>query len=506
MTTPNIKRRAFLSRSSQALGAVMASMAIPAMKSRAADTSLRELSASAAVDAMRKGDIKAEEYAGALLKRAKELESLNAFRALNPEIVLEAARAADKARAFGGKLGMLHGLPIPVKDSVNTKALPTSNGTLALRDFRPKDDAAVLKPLFAQGAILMGKTNLHELAFGWTSNNDTFGAVHNPYNQAHIPGGSSGGSAAAVAARIAPLAVAEDTHGSIRVPAACCGLAGLRPTVGRYSDTGIAPLTQNKFDQVGPLARSVADLALFDIAITGDTRAFRATPLKGVRIGVSPGFFFSGLDPQVERVTKEAFQKLRDAGVTIVEAEVPEIVTAAPAIVGTIIRYETVPSITQFLKEQQTGLTFEQLFAEVSEKMKERMRAVAIGPNRPTQETYEASLIKREQLKDAIRRYFEEQRIVALAFPTTMTPPPKIGEDEEVEISGHKIPLPTALARNVALGSCAGLPGLALPAGTASNGLPIGITFDAPAGKDRDLLALGLSLEKALGSIAGPKI
>jgi Asp-tRNA(Asn)/Glu-tRNA(Gln) amidotransferase A subunit family amidase len=169
---------------------------------------------------------------------------------------LEAARAADKARAAGATLGMLHGLPIPVKDSVNTKDLPTSNGTRALRDFKAKDDAAVLKPLFAQGAILMGKTNLHELSYGWTSNNATFGPVRNPYDPEHVPGGSSGGSAAAVAARIAPLAIAEDTLGSIRVPASMCGLAGLRSTFGRYPDDGIMPLTVNKFDQVGPLARS----------------------------------------------------------------------------------------------------------------------------------------------------------------------------------------------------------------------------------------------------------
>jgi hypothetical protein len=184
-----------------------------------AGTDLTELGAVAAVAAMRNGDIKAEDYARALLERAQQLESLNAFRVLNREMVLAAARAADKARSSGAKLGLLHGLPIPVKDSVDTKALPTSNGTRALRDFMAKDDAAVLKPLFAQGAILMGKTNLHELSYGWTSNNGVFGPVRNPYDRDRIPGGSSGGSGAAVAARMAPLAIAEDTLGSIRVPA-----------------------------------------------------------------------------------------------------------------------------------------------------------------------------------------------------------------------------------------------------------------------------------------------
>jgi len=175
-----------------------------------------------------------------------------------------------------------------VKDSVNTKALPTSNGTRALRNFRPKDDAAVLKPLLANGGILMGKTSIHELSYGWTSNNGVFGPVRNPYDPARVPGGSSGGSGAAVAARMAPLAVAEDTLGSIRVPATMCGLAGLRPSFGRYPGDGIMRLTDNKFDQVGPVARSVEDLALFDAVMTGDSSPLVPTPLQGVRIGISP--------------------------------------------------------------------------------------------------------------------------------------------------------------------------------------------------------------------------
>jgi Asp-tRNA(Asn)/Glu-tRNA(Gln) amidotransferase A subunit family amidase len=149
-----------------------------------------------------------------------------------------------------------------------------------LTEFKPKDDAAVLKPLLTQGAIVMGKTNLHELSYSWTSNNATFGSVRNPYDPQRIPGGSSGGSAAAVSARIAPLAIAEDTLGSIRVPASMCGLAGLRPSFGRYPDDGIMPLTVNKFDQVGPLARSVADLLLFDTAVTGELDKSRRCPSK----------------------------------------------------------------------------------------------------------------------------------------------------------------------------------------------------------------------------------
>jgi Asp-tRNA(Asn)/Glu-tRNA(Gln) amidotransferase A subunit family amidase len=200
-TTHGIERREFLVTLS-----LIAAGAFVARQLVAAPGSMTDLTAAAAVQAMLNGDMKAEDYARTLLDRAQALANLNAFRTLDRDMVLEAARSADKARAAGKTLGVLHGLPIPVKDSVNTKVLPTSNGTRALRDFKAKDDAAVLKPLLSQGAIVMGKTNLHELSYSWTSNNATFGAVRNPYDWQRIPGGSSGGSAAAVSARIAPLA------------------------------------------------------------------------------------------------------------------------------------------------------------------------------------------------------------------------------------------------------------------------------------------------------------
>jgi mandelamide amidase len=470
------------------------------------DNSASQLSAATAVAAIRNGDIKAEDYARALLDRAEQLASLNAFRSLDPETVLEAARNADKQRASGAQLGMLHGLPIPVKDSINTKTLPTSNGTRALAEFKPKDDAAVLTLLFAHGAILMGKTNLHELSYGWTSNNAVFGPVHNPYDPSRIPGGSSGGSAVAVAARMAPLAIGEDTLGSIRVPATHCGLAGLRPSFGRYPDGGIMLLTNNKFDQVGPLARSVKDLALFDSALVTNGLPIAPKPMKDIRIGISQGYPMNGLDSDVERVCREALEKLRTAGATLVEAELPEPVHAAPQIARTIILYETMPSIASFLQGEGAGLSFEQMLAQASKGIQATMKAQVLPPGRPTRKAYKTVLTQREQLKIAIRRYFEEHGLTALAFPPTLAPAPKIGEDTEVEIGGRKVPLGVAMARNVALGSCASMASLVLPAGLTPTGLPIGVEFAGLSGTDREILALGLSLEKVLGPIPAPSL
>ena len=185
--------------------------------------SLLDLSAADATAAMRNGELTSEAYTSALLKQCEDFSGLNAFITLAPERVMEAARSADLSRASGAELGPLHGLPIPVKDSINTVDYPTTGGTPALRNLMPGQDAELVRLLKQGGALVMGKTNIHELSFGWTSNNLAYGAVHNPYDIERIPGGSSGGTAAAVAARMAPLGIGEDTQGSIRVPAALCG-------------------------------------------------------------------------------------------------------------------------------------------------------------------------------------------------------------------------------------------------------------------------------------------
>src|SRR5271154_6267314 len=310
---PEISRRAFV------LGTT-ATVAMSAAGAGVDDTGeLCDLSAAAAVAHMSQGSLTAERYAQALLTRCQSSRALNAFIALDPARVLEDARGRDRERLAGVKPGPLFGLPIPVKDSVNTRDYPTTGGTPALKDFRPKDDAPVVAALRSAGALVLGKTNLHELSFGWTSNNLAYGAVHNPYDPARIPGGSSGGTGAAIAARMAPLGIAEDTEGSIRVPAAFCGIQGFRPTTGRYSTRGCVPISP-LFDQVGPHARSVADLKLFDSVVARDSRPFESVPLHGVRLGIVRDYWFEDLDPEVERVTALALKRLEQAGAVLVDA------------------------------------------------------------------------------------------------------------------------------------------------------------------------------------------
>jgi indoleacetamide hydrolase len=468
---------------------------------------LLELTAVDVVSKLRNGEITAERYASALLERCEKCKALNAFITLPRERVLEAARAADRLRASGAKLGALHGLPIPVKDSVNTKDMPTTGGTPALRNFRPKEDAPLVRALLAAGAIVLGKTNLHELSFGWTSNNLAFGAVHNPYDVQRIPGGSSGGTAVAVSTRMAPLGVAEDTQGSIRVPAAMCGIAGFRPTTGRYISTGAVPISP-LFDQVGPHARTVCDLALFDTVVTGDWSPISATQLKGTKLGVGREYWFAGLDPEVERVTNEALKKLEAAGAELVEADVPELARLIELTTNAVQLHDVRFALAKYLEEYGAGVTFDQLISRASADIQRDFRDLLPGGKLFVREA-EYQVVRDQhlpKLKEVYRQYFARTGVAAIVFPATMIPPPLIGEDVEVSIGGKKVAFETAVARNISPGSTAGIPGLVLPAGMNPARLPIALEFDGPAGSDRSLLALGLSLERVLGAVPAPTL
>ena len=337
---------------------------------------LLELSAGEAVERMSRGEITVEHYANVLLERCKLASALNAFITLEPDRVLEEARACDRLRQKGGKTGPLFGLPIPVKDSVNTKDYPTTAGTPALRHFRPAEDAPVVQALRDGGAIVLGKTNLHELSFGYTCNNVAFGAVHNPYDPRRIPGGSSGGTAVAVAAHMAPLGVAEDTEGSIRVPAALCGISGFRPTTGRYPTGGCVPISP-LFDQVGPHARTVSDLCLFDAVVANDGRPLEATLLKGVRFGVAREYFFTDLDPEVERLTNLALQRLKDSGAEIIETELPGLQHLLDFTTDVVQYRDERVAVERYLREYHTGLTFDELVKQASPDIQKIFRQYA---------------------------------------------------------------------------------------------------------------------------------
>jgi Asp-tRNA(Asn)/Glu-tRNA(Gln) amidotransferase A subunit family amidase len=488
--------------------ALSAAATLPALPGDAEAAELINLSAGEAVARMSRGELSVKRYATALLERCAAGRGLNAFITLEPDQVLEAARACERTRRAGNRPGPLFGLPIPVKDSVNTRDYPTTAGTPALRHFRPAEDAPVIKALRAAGAIVLGKTNLHELSYGWTSNNRAFGAVHNPYDPTRIPGGSSGGTAVAIAARMAPLGVAEDTEGSIRVPAALCGIIGLRPTTGRYSTQGCVPITP-LFDQVGPHARTVADLALFDSVVANDWRPLRPTPLRGVRLGVVRDYWYRDLDPQVERITSAALTRLQGAGITLVESALPGLSHLIDLITEPVQNHDVRLALAHYLREYRTGVTFEQLVSQASPDIQEIFRSDVLpgGRNFVTEAAYAAVLSTHlPALQHLYHDYFSRTGVAALVFPTTMVPALPIGTEADVTIHGRQVSFETAIARNIAPGSTAGLPGLVLPAGLTAGGLPVAIELDAAGGTDRALLALGMSVVDVLGPLSPPHL
>jgi indoleacetamide hydrolase len=503
----NSSRRSFLLRASAAIAIRTAPAVCYASPPGAAATDLPDLGAVTAVAGIARGEFSAEEYARALLSRCAVGRSLNAFITLEPDKVLEAARECDRKRRADAYLGPLFGLPVPIKDSISTRDYPTTAGTPGLRNFRPPRDASIVQVLRNAGAIALGKTNLHELSFGWTSDNEAFGPVRNPYDPTRIAGGSSGGTAAAVAAHMAPVGVGEDTNGSIRVPAALCGVFGLRPTTGRYSTQGCVPLTP-VFDQAGPLARTIADIGLFDSVVTNDWRPLVPQPLRGVRLGIIRAYYYSDLDREVERITSAALKLLQDAGVELVEFEFPELAQVHEQITYPVIAHDAPTAIGRYLSDYRAGLTFEQLIDKASPDIRDEFRAVLPGGADFVSDAAYVALVQQRipLLRRQFHDHFARTGVSALVFPVTCVPALPIGPEGDVTIGDRRVSLFTALARNITPTSAARLPGLVLPAGLTQSGLPVAIELDGKADTDRHLLALGLSISRVLGTPLPPHL
>jgi aspartyl-tRNA(Asn)/glutamyl-tRNA(Gln) amidotransferase subunit A len=293
---------------------------------------------------IKSGKISPVEVTRSVLKRIERTEpNLNAYITIDHESAVKAAQAAQRRIKRGNYHGPLDGIPISLKDLYQTKGLRTSGGSKILRDWEPDEDAVSVAKLREAGAVIVGKTNLHEFAFGGTTQNPHFGGTKNPYNREHIPGGSSGGSAAAVASGMCIASTGSDTGGSIRTPSALCGIVGLKPTYGRISLRGIIPLAWS-LDHVGPMTRCVRDAALMLSAMAGydpddPTSASEKVPkfertlkddVKKLKVGVDPAFCFSGVDEEVEQAVKGALKLLEKLGAKVVEISLPSIELTSP--------------------------------------------------------------------------------------------------------------------------------------------------------------------------------
>jgi Asp-tRNA(Asn)/Glu-tRNA(Gln) amidotransferase A subunit family amidase len=453
-----------------------------------------------AVAALERGDMTAEGYCTTMVGRAENRKALNVFISLNSEGALAAAHDIDERRRNGTKVGALAGIPLIVKDNIDFATLPTTAGCRGLAANRPTKNAGVLQALLDADAVVLGKANMHELADGITSNNGGYGAVHNPWNPELIPGGSSGGTAAGIAAHICPAGLGTDTAGSVRIPSSLCGVAGLRPTAKRYPLDGIVPLSLTR-DTAGPIARTVADCALLDSVIM-KIAAPGPTTLRGLRLGLPRGFFWVDLDRETEDVMKTALSELKGLGVVFVEADIPDLADLTRRC-GNLIGYEMLRNIADYLAAGKSAVTLDEMIKGI--KSPDVIRAVERIHSNPVDEaSYRETISKwRPQLQQAYATYFKQNNVEAMFFPTTPLPARPIGQDE-VELNGKKVNTAGAYIRNAGPGSAAGIPGLTLPAGRGANTvLPIGMELDGPAGSDQKLLSIGIAMEAHFRPLQG---
>jgi aspartyl-tRNA(Asn)/glutamyl-tRNA(Gln) amidotransferase subunit A len=468
---------------------------------------------------LKQEELKAVEVTEAFLARIDRVEErVGAFITLDREGALVQAEAADRQRA-AGRAGELCGIPLALKDIVCTKDLRTTCGSRMLENFIPPYDATPVAALKAAGAVILGKLAMDEFAMGSSNETCAFGTPRNPWALDHICGGSSGGSAAAVAADECVASLGSDTGGSIRQPAAHCGVVGLKPTYGRVSRYGLIAYASS-LDQLGPITKDVRDCAILLKLISGHDRrdstsvdlpvpdypASLEVGVKGLKIGIPKEYFEEGLDPEVERVVRDGIEALRQAGAEVVEVVLPHTgygvaayyVIAPAEASSNLARYDGVrfghrtPDPEALLEMYQLSRS-EGFGAEVK-------RRIMIGTYALSSGYYEAYYRKALQVRTLIVEDFRAafEKCDLLASPVAPTPAWRIGEKIDDPLSMYLSDVLT-ISSNLA-----GVPCLSVPCGFSSAGLPIGLQLQGPHFAEEKLLQAAFNLEQALG-LAGRK-
>jgi aspartyl-tRNA(Asn)/glutamyl-tRNA(Gln) amidotransferase subunit A len=461
---------------------------------------------------VRTGEITSKQLVELHLDRIEKFdgrEGLNAYITVMADAALQQAEELDKLTRTKHFKGLLHGMPIAVKDNLDTQGVRTTGGTKILSDWRPQCDAHVVQKLKDAGSILLGKTNLHELAFGVTTNNPHYGPTRNPYDRSRICGGSSGGSAAATAAGLCAGALGSDTGGSVRIPAALCGVVGFKPSFGRVGRGGLMCLSFTR-DVIGPITRTVADSALILEAIAGpDARdpessalpvphyaAMLKGTLKGKRFGVPRNFFFDVIHSDTESVFKEAVGKFESMGVIIKDVYVKGTDLLATQI--KLVLSECIYLIEDYLKTFDPEATIDKYLDQLGPDVRATFcTQKGLPDSKPVPGYLYVKTMRESRVK--IAAGFEEamRDIDALLLPTTVMPAPKIGEDIEVDLEGRRLPTMTTLTKNVNPFNIVNYPAITIPAGYSREGLPIGLQLVMRPWEDAELLRIAHVFERA---------
>jgi aspartyl-tRNA(Asn)/glutamyl-tRNA(Gln) amidotransferase subunit A len=491
---------------------------------------LIDLTATELLARLKSGELTSVELTRAFLDRIRQCDGkVKAFLRVDAPAALERAEAIDRRRKAGKPLGQLAGLPVAIKDLLSTKGEPTTCASRILENFRPPYDATVIARLKAADAVLIGKTNMDEFAMGGSNENSGFFPVHNPWDLTRIPGGSSGGSAACVAARMAPLAVGSDTGGSIRCPAGLCGISGMKPTYGRVSRYGLVAFASS-LDQIGPLGWTAEDLALLlevlaghdpldstsiDLPVPRYTQTVRR-PLENLRIGLVREHFGEGLHTEVEAAVREAVRVFESLGAAVKQVSLPHgkyavatyYIIAPCEASSNLARYDGV-HYGYRTNEKQMVAELEAQRRELQKagdtralgnldntliRMYRRSRSEGFGPEVKRRIMlgtyalsagyYEAYYKKALKVRRLIRQDYDQafEEVDLIAGPVTPTPAFKLGEKVDDPLAMYLFDLYTVST------NLAGIGGISIPCGFSSTGLPIGLQLQAPPFEEERLL------------------
>ena len=434
-------------------------------------------------------------YCEEVSDRVAEARDLNAFTVFDQDQLLAAASAADKAREQGRAAGPLHGVPLILKDNINTTALPASGGTPALKGNVPAVDAPIAKRLFDAGALLAGKANMHELSSGCTCANYVFGPVRNPFDETRIPGGSSGGTAAAIAAGLVPAGLGTDTAGSVRVPASLCGIYGFRPSVGRYPSEGIVPLSET-VDTAGPMAASIDAIVLLDSVMANDPTPIPDVEVNSLRVGVAEDLFQNASDA-VGRVMTEALSRLATAGVSLIPTKLGPLDALRRAAGADVIDYEFPGAMRAYLANHASGISLEDLVAQIAAPATCAFTAERLTKTITPESYADAVGAAFDRYDAAYMAFLDEHQLDAVCFPTTPDVALPLVEDDTVLKGGEPV-FSWFYYANTAFASYGRRPGISIPAGLSSEGLPAGIEFDGRRDEDEKLLGIARAVAPVL--------
>ena len=460
-------------------------------------------------DSIVRGDTTAEQAVARAFSAINQDDGqLHAFIALNEERALDRARALDRKSE---KTGALHGVPIAIKDNLCVKGLPATAGSKILGDWTPPYDATVVARLERAGAIVVGKTNCDEFAMGSSTEHSAFGPSRNPYDESRIPGGSSGGSAVAVAAGFTPVALGSDTGGSVRQPAALCGVVGMRPTYGRVSRYGLIAFASS-LDQVGPFGSSVADAALIQDLMEGPDphdatcevrklvpcSANLAAGVPGLRIGVPRHLIGDGVDEEMRSAFDVALETYKSLGAMIVEIELPHSDYSIP-VYYLIATAEASSNLARYdgvrYGARQSGSSLSEMYERTRSRGfgTEVKRRLMLGTYALSAGYYDAFYLKAQKVRGLISRDFDAafSTCDVVAMPTSPTPAFRLGEKLDD-------PLQMYLADVFTVGSSlAGLPAISLPCGLTAGGLPLGLQIIGRRWDDATVYQVAAGLEAA---------